>query len=39
MVAHEFAIGDWAPDVVERFRDVNGLRRTILLWRIRERAE
>ena len=34
IVAHQFAMGDWAPDVVERFVDEAGVSRSLYLWRI-----
>jgi hypothetical protein len=38
VVSHEFAMGSWQPDRVERIQDSAGLTRTIYLWRIKERA-
>jgi SAM-dependent methyltransferase len=32
IVSHSFAMGDWEPDVVDTFRDVNGTSRTLYLW-------
>lgn len=32
IVAHEFPIGDWEPDVVDNFIDVMGAKRTLFLW-------
>lgn len=32
IVAHEFPIGDWEPDVVDNFTDVTGRTRTLFLW-------
>ena len=32
IVAHEFPIGDWDPDVVDNFRDAAGRQRTLFLW-------
>jgi SAM-dependent methyltransferase len=36
VVSHDFGMGDWKPDRVERITDSMGLLRTIYLWRIRE---
>lgn len=32
IVSHNFAIGDWEPDVVDTFRDLAGTPRTLYLW-------
>ncbi len=32
IVSHSFAMGDWEPEVVDTFRDVNGTSRTLYLW-------
>lgn len=32
IVAHDFPIGDWEPDVVDNFSDVMGRKRTLFLW-------
>ena len=34
VVSHDFSMGDWRPDRVERMIDSAGLLRTIYLWRI-----
>ena len=34
VVSHDFSMGDWRPDRVERMLDSAGLLRTIYLWRI-----
>lgn len=36
IVAHNYPIGDWEPDVVENFRDAQGEVRTLYLWRVSE---
>ena len=33
IVSHAFAMGDWTPDKVERFKDAQGDDRVIYLWR------
>ena len=38
VVSHDFSMGDWKPDRVERMTDSGGLSRTIYLWRIGERS-
>jgi len=38
VVSHDFSMGDWKPDRVERMTDSGGLLRTIYLWRIGERS-
>ncbi len=35
IVAHNFPIGDWEPDVIDNFTDRAGTKRTLYLWRIR----
>ena len=35
IVAHNYPIGDWEPDVVDTFPDAAGVTRTLFLWRIR----
>jgi len=35
IVAHNYPIGDWAPDVVDTFTDAAGSTRTLFLWNIR----
>jgi SAM-dependent methyltransferase len=35
IVSHSFAIGDWAPSRVERWRDGQGALRTIYSWTVR----
>jgi ribosomal protein L11 methylase PrmA len=35
IVAHNYPIGDWEPDVVDTFTDAAGTTRTLFLWRIR----
>jgi cyclopropane fatty-acyl-phospholipid synthase-like methyltransferase len=32
IVSHSFAMGDWDPQQVENFRDVQGTARTLYLW-------
>jgi len=34
VVSHDFSMGDWKPDRVERMTDSAGFVRTIYLWRI-----
>jgi hypothetical protein len=36
VVSHDFAMGDWKPERVERITDSMGLSRTIYRWRIAE---
>jgi SAM-dependent methyltransferase len=36
VVSHDFGMGDWKPDRVDRITDSMGLLRTLYLWRIRE---
>jgi SAM-dependent methyltransferase len=33
IVSHAFAMGDWAPDKVDKFTDARGDERVIYLWR------
>ena len=33
IVSHAFSMGDWDPDVVDRFEDARGSTRTLYLWR------
>ena len=33
IVSHNFAIGDWEPDVVDVFTSADGLSRTLYLWK------
>ena len=33
IVSHAFSMGDWDPDVVDRFEDTRGSTRTLYLWR------
>jgi SAM-dependent methyltransferase len=35
IVAHNYPIGDWEPDMVETFTDSAGSTRTLFLWNIR----
>ena len=37
VVSHDFSMGDWKPDLVERMTDSAGFVRTIYLWRITDR--
>jgi cyclopropane fatty-acyl-phospholipid synthase-like methyltransferase len=39
VVSHDFGMGDWRPDRVERVTDSTGLVRTLYLWRIRDPHE
>jgi SAM-dependent methyltransferase len=32
IVSHNFAMGDWRPDVVDTFTSMDGQRRTLYLW-------
>ncbi len=32
IVSHNFAMGDWEPDVVDTFPDAAGTTRTLYLW-------
>jgi SAM-dependent methyltransferase len=36
VISHDFGMGSWKPDRVERVKDSSGLVRTIYLWRIRD---
>jgi hypothetical protein len=36
VISHDFAMGSWKPDHVERLKDSFGLERTIYLWRIKD---
>lgn len=33
IVSHAFSMGDWDPNVVDRFEDARGSTRTLYLWR------
>ena len=33
IVSHNFAMGDWEPDVVDVFESADGRRRTLYLWK------
>jgi hypothetical protein len=33
IVSHAFAMGDWAPEKTDRFKDSQGDDRVIYLWR------
>jgi predicted RNA methylase len=35
IVAHNYPIGDWEPDMVDNFTDATGTRRTLFLWTVR----
>ena len=35
IVAHNYPIGDWEPDVVDTFTDAAGTTRTLFLWNVR----
>jgi SAM-dependent methyltransferase len=35
IVAHNYPIGDWEPDVVDTFTDTAGTTRTLFLWNVR----
>jgi hypothetical protein len=35
IVAHNYPIGDWEPDVVDTFKDSAASTRTLFLWNIR----
>jgi ribosomal protein L11 methylase PrmA len=39
IVSHNFAMGDWQPDVVDTFVDAGKWPRTLYLWRIPTRPE
>lgn len=34
IVAHNYPIGDWEPEVIDNFTDTAGVRRTLYLWTI-----
>jgi SAM-dependent methyltransferase len=34
IVAHNYPIGDWEPDVIDNFTDASGTKRTLYLWRM-----
>jgi SAM-dependent methyltransferase len=34
VISHDFGMGSWKPDRVERLQDIGGLSRTIYRWRI-----
>jgi SAM-dependent methyltransferase len=36
VISHDFGMGSWKPDRVERLKDTAGLSRTIYRWRIAE---
>lgn len=36
IVAHNYPIGDWEPDVIDNFTDAEGTERTLYLWRVGE---
>lgn len=38
IVAHNFGMGDWEPEVVDNFRDAKGTARTLYLWTTDGRA-
>lgn len=38
VVSHDFSMGDWKPDRVERMKDSGGFLRTIYLWRIGDQS-
>jgi SAM-dependent methyltransferase len=38
VVSHDFSMGDWKPDRVERMTDSGGFLRTIYLWRVGDRS-
>jgi hypothetical protein len=38
VVSHNYGMGEWKPDRVERLTDSMGVVRTIYLWRIREKS-
>jgi len=33
IVSHNFAMGDWRPDIVDTFTSVDGQKRTLYLWK------
>ncbi|MGH9255828.1 MAG: SAM-dependent methyltransferase [Vicinamibacterales bacterium] len=38
IVSHNFAMGDWQPDVVDVFTSADGMSRTLYLWNVRSSA-
>ena len=34
IVSHMYPMGDWEPDTIEIFQDVNGNTRTLYLWKV-----
>ena len=34
IVAHNYPIGDWEPEVIDNFTDAAGVRRTLYLWTV-----
>jgi ribosomal protein L11 methylase PrmA len=34
IVSHNFAMGDWRPDVVDTFTSLDGQMRTLYLWKV-----
>jgi SAM-dependent methyltransferase len=38
VISHDFGMGSWQPDRVERLQDIAGLSRTIYRWRIADGA-
>lgn len=34
IVSHNFAIGDWRPDIVDTFTSIDGQMRTLYLWKV-----
>ena len=39
IVSHNFAMGDWEPDVVDTFTSADGLNRTLYLWKTEGRVQ
>jgi len=39
VVSHDFGVGNWKPERVEKMKDSAGFLRTIYLWRIADRNE
>jgi hypothetical protein len=35
IVAHNYPIGDWEPDIVDTFTDAAGVTRTLFLWTVK----
>jgi SAM-dependent methyltransferase len=35
IVAHNYPIGDWEPDMVDTFKDTTGTTRTLFLWKVK----